>query len=210
MLNTSTSNVVSWITNNKDSGPVWANNFSTDAIACHFDAQPAPRAAKVTAGTNVTLSWVNSWPNTHHGPMMDYLAVCPDNDCSTADKAQLRFFKIDEVGLLDQSVPMGYWGSDVMSDANLTWTVAIPPNIAPGQYVLRHEALALHESDRPNGTQAYPQCVNLEVLGNGTDRPEGVLATELYTPDGPGMEYDIYNIDKMGPYTIPGPALYTF
>lgn len=205
-----TNNTVGWLTNVPDAGPVRAANFSTDAIACHNDAQPAPLVANVTAGTNVSISWLSTWPDTHHGPMLDYLAACPDNDCTTADKTQLRFFKISEVGLLNQSVPLGYWGSDVMREENnLTWSVQIPASIAPGQYVLRHEVLALHQSDRPNGTEAYPQCINLEVQSSGTDRPEGVLATQLYKNDGPGMDYDIYNIDKMPPYTIPGPAVYT-
>lgn len=140
---------------------------------------------------------------------MDYLAACPNNDCTTADRTQLKFFKISEVGLIDKAKePNGLWGSDVMFQTNKSWTVEIPPNIAPGQYVLRHEILALHEADRPGGIQMYPQCLNLDVQGGGSDRPEGVLGTELYTEGGPGMEYDIYQLYRMGPYTMPGPALY--
>lgn len=201
--------LVAWTTNNPDLGPVFASRFGTDALACHLDATPGARVAKVTAGTNLTVYWAQEWPITHRGPLMDYLAPCPNNDCTKADRAQLKFFKIDEVGLLNKSVPLGFWANDVMFQANRTWTVQIPASIAPGQYVLRHEVLALHESDRVNGTQAYPQCFNLDVQGGtGSQRPEGVLATALYQPDGPGMDYDIYNIDKMPDYQIPGPPVF--
>lgn len=41
---------------------------------------------------------------------------------------------------------------------NLTSTVAIPSDIAPGNYVIRHEIIALHSAGQENGAQSYPQC----------------------------------------------------
>lgn len=41
---------------------------------------------------------------------------------------------------------------------NLTATVAIPSDIAPGNYVIRHEIIALHSAGQENGAQSYPQC----------------------------------------------------
>lgn len=41
---------------------------------------------------------------------------------------------------------------------NLTSTVAIPSDIAPGNYIIRHEIIALHSAGQENGAQSYPQC----------------------------------------------------
>lgn len=51
---------------------------------------------------------------------------------------------------------------------NLTATVAIPSDIAPGNYIIRHEIIALHSAGQENGAQSYPQCKFLfpSFLGN--------------------------------------------
>ena len=137
--------------------------------------------------------------------MMDYLAPC-NGDCSAiTDKEALEFFKIDEAGILDSSSAPGTWASDVLIQNNNTWLVQIPANIKAGQYVLRHETIALHSAGQANGAQAYPQCFNIEITGDGTDVPAGVPATELYSTDDEGILVNIYvaGLD----YVIPGPAL---
>lgn len=48
---------------------------------------------------------------------------------------------------------------------NLKWTSTIPKNLAPGNYLIRHELLALHQANTP---QFYPECAQLVVTGSGT------------------------------------------
>ena len=120
------------------------------------------------------------------------------------------FNKIDAVGLIGESTgpgAAGFWGSDKLREANNTWTVTIPSTIAKGDYVLRHEIIALHEARAGGGgAQNYPHCINLEVTGSGTDSlPTGTLGTELYKRTDPGIQVDIYKPIK---YQMPGPALY--
>jgi hypothetical protein len=93
---------------------------------------------------------------------------------------------------------------------NLTWTVRIPSNIMPGNYVLRHEILALHSAYNVGGAQFYPQCINLRITGSGTSVPSGVPATQLYTANDPGVHYNIYNDETNPTYQIPGPALVVY
>ncbi|KAI1814944.1 carbohydrate-binding module family 1 protein [Poronia punctata] len=199
--------VVGWTAENTDNGFVAPAEFSTDDIICHKGAMPAKGYAQVAAGDSISIQW-NTWPESHKGPMMDYLAAC-NGPCDSVDKTTLEFFKIDEAGILDSSsssssVP-GTWASDVLIGNNNTWLVRIPANIKAGNYVLRHETIALHASGELNGAQNYPQCFNLQVTGKGSLVPEGVVATELYSPTDPGIEVDIYvpGLD----YEIPGPAL---
>lgn len=137
--------------------------------------------------------------------MLSYLANC-NGECTDTDKTALKFNKIDEAGRIHSSAAPGVWASDEMIANNNTWVTTIPSTIAPGKYVLRHENIALHSAGEVGGAQAYPQCVNLEVTGSGSDGlSEGTLGTALYTAEDPGLVYNIYQVDSE--YPIPGPAL---
>ena len=137
---------------------------------------------------------------------IDYLANCGGN-CKTVDKTTLEFFKIDGVGLIDDATVPGTWASDQLIANNNSWTVTIPSDIAPGNYVLRHEIIALHSAGTVDGAQNYPQCLNIEVTGSGTATPSGVLGTALYTETDPGIEINIYQ--SLSTYIVPGPTLYS-
>ncbi|KAI2629265.1 carbohydrate-binding module family 1 protein [Hypomontagnella submonticulosa] len=195
--------VVGWATSQTDNGFVEPNSFGNADIICHKTSSPAGGHAQVKAGDSISITW-NTWPESHKGPMIDYLAAC-NGDCETVNKESLEFFKIDEVGLIDDSAQNGFWGSDVLIQNNNTWLVQIPANIKAGNYVLRHETIALHSAGQVNGAQAYPQCFNLEITGDGTDVPAGTLGTKLYNAQDPGIVVNIYTTGLS--YTIPGPAL---
>lgn len=190
-----------------DLGFVLPDQYGGPDIICHRNASPASLSAKVEAGGTVELQWT-VWPESHHGPVIDYLANC-HGSCSDVDKTSLKFNKIDEAGLINNSTTpytAGRYASDkLIADGN-KWTVTIPSYVAPGNYVLRHEIIALHSAYDPNGAQNYPQCINLEVTGKGTDDLSfGTLGESLYTADEPGILTKIYqDID----YIIPGPPLY--
>lgn len=198
--------VVGWTTSQTDLGYVEPAAFGAPDIICHRSASPAKGHVRVAAGDSIALTW-NTWPDSHHGPIIDYLAAC-NGPCESVDKTALRFFKIDGAGKADPSATAspGYWADDVMMADGLTWLVTIPASVKPGNYVLRHEIIALHSANQANGAQAYPQCFNLEVVGSGTAAPSGVPGTELYKPTDPGILYNLYTTPQPS-YTVPGPAL---
>ncbi|KAL2010277.1 hypothetical protein VTN00DRAFT_6084 [Thermoascus crustaceus] len=198
--------VVGWSTTATDLGFVDGTGYQGPDIICHRGAKPAALTAQVAAGGTVKLEWT-PWPDSHHGPVINYLAPC-NGDCSTVDKTQLKFFKIAQAGLIDDNSPPGIWASDNLIAANNSWTVTIPTTTAPGNYVLRHEIIALHSAGNKDGAQNYPQCINLKVTGNGSGNPPaGALGTALYKDTDPGILINIYQ--KLSSYVIPGPALYT-
>ncbi|KAM0814621.1 hypothetical protein AB5N19_00411 [Seiridium cardinale] len=82
----------------------------------------------------------------------------------------------------------------------------IPASVTPGNYVLRHEIIALHGANQPNGAQAYPQCFNLEITGSGADTPSVIPGTQLYNSVDPGILYNLYTTPQPS-YTVPGPPL---
>lgn len=190
-----------WKANNGDNG--FTRSLIDDSIICHNDAVPGTQYIKIAAGNSMELQW-SVWPDSHKGPMLDYLAPCGD-DCTTVNPTSLKFNKIDEAGLISGGNP-GTWASDQMIANNNTWVTKIPASIAPGKYVLRHETIALHSAGESGGAQAYPQCLNIEVTGSGTNSlADGTPGTSLYKTTDPGILINIYQ--TLPSYVIPGPAV---
>jgi len=187
-----------------DNGFVAPSAFSTTDVLCHKSATPGQASAPVKAGGIVSLQWT-PWPTSHKGPIINYLANC-NGPCETVDKSTLKWFKISQGGLLSGSNP-GTWVTDQMIANNNTWSVVIPKDLKSGNYVLRHEIIALHAAGQSNGAQDYPQCVNLVVTGTGSATPAGASLVGVYTPTDPGILFNLYG--GFTSYPIPGPALYT-
>jgi hypothetical protein len=138
---------------------VTPDTYQTPDIICHKSGKPGKAHIPVVAGQTVQLFW-NTWPPGHSGPVIDYLAACANNDCSTVDKTALKFAKIDQVGLHNGPAP-GNWAVNDLVNNNNSWVVTVPASLKAGAYVLRHEIVSLHAARSDNGAQNYPQCVNL-------------------------------------------------
>ncbi|KAE9579551.1 Endoglucanase-4 [Colletotrichum fructicola] len=196
--------VYGWSATNTDNGFVDPSSYASGDIICHKGAKNAALTATAAAGATVKFFW-NTWPESHKGPVIDYLAPCGD-DCATVDKAGLEFFKIGQKGLEDPSAANnGEWATDELIANNNTWTIKIPDSVKPGKYVWRHEIIALHSAGQENGAQNYPQCFNIEITGSGSEAPAGTLGTALYKASDAGILISIYNSLKS--YVIPGPEL---
>ncbi|KAK4096274.1 lytic polysaccharide monooxygenase [Parathielavia hyrcaniae] len=203
---------ITWSNGAKDNGFVLSDPVSLASrdVNCHLNATNGKLVAQVAAGSDVAVTW-SDWPESHHGPVIDYLADC-GADCTTVDLDELRWFKIHEMAQLEKSTvggEAGRWATDLLIDQNLTWTVTIPARLKPGNYILRHELLALHPGGAENTTQLYPQCINLKVTGGGAVLPMGVPGSQLYSSKNPGFLHNIY-IDFWAPdqtYIVPGPPV---
>lgn len=128
--------VIGWSALNQDNGFVEPNSFGTAEIICHKGAKPGAGHATVAAGDKINLVWTPEWPESHVGPVIDYLADC-NGPCETVDPASLRFFKIGGAGY------NGDWAANDLRANGNSWLVQIPSDLKPGNYVLRHEILAL-------------------------------------------------------------------
>ncbi|KAI2643396.1 lytic polysaccharide monooxygenase [Xylaria nigripes] len=190
-----------WRAMNQDNGFVSPDAYTSPDIACHKNATAAPTYVEANAGDTLTLFW-NTWPDTHKGPMINYLAQC-NGECTTETSDDLSFTKISESGY-----DSGVWMTDTMIAQNFSTDVVIPSTLAPGNYIIRHEIIALHSAGSQGGAQNYPQCVNLKLgSGGSTALPAGEAATEFYTPTDPGILFDLYS--PFDSYPIPGPAVWS-
>ena len=86
-------------------------------------------------------------------------------------------------------------------------TYTVPKCIPSGNYLVRHEIIALHSAYAYPGAQFYPGCHQLKVTGGGNKTPTGLVAFPgAYKATDAGITYDAYNPKT---YTVPGPALFT-
>jgi hypothetical protein len=71
-----------------------------------------------------------------------------------------------------------------------TVNTTLPTDIKPGQYILRHEIIALHLATTLGGAEFYPACIQLNIGGNGTGVPTSddlVTFPGGYSDNDPGI-----------------------
>jgi len=181
-----------------------ANN---PALTCGPNAQPASLSANVNPGASMSIDWRtaddNVWPH-NTGPMLTYMANCGQTTCDKFDPANAQWFKIDQKARKQDG---NWFQQDLMTGGKDT--VTIPQNLAPGNYMVRHEIIALHLATNPGGAEFYPGCFQVTVGGSGTGKPsqdELVQFPGGYGDNDPGI-FDPSVFDNNAPYPMPGPAL---
>lgn len=127
---------------------------------------------------------------------MVYMASCGSSGCDGLNSADASWFKIAETGLVSGTIGDGVWGNtDVVK--TLKYDAVIPAALADGDYLIRHELLALHQSNNP---QFYPECAQLTVTGGGGATPEGDYLVKFpggYSMSDPGVTIDIDSEEAM-------------
>ncbi|KAF8606701.1 hypothetical protein BDV93DRAFT_553183 [Ceratobasidium sp. AG-I] len=184
---------------------------STD-IACNVNGNIAAAATDtVAAGTSVSVEMhqqpgdrtctTEAIGGNHDGPTIIYMAKV--DSAATAIGSDANWFKVAHTGL----VSTDYWGTDVMNANCGKVTFTIPSDIAPGQYLIRAEVIALHVAGSVGGAQFYISCYQINVTGTGKATPPTVKFPGAYSATDPGILFDLYG--GYTSYTIPGPAVYT-
>ncbi|PVH99823.1 lytic polysaccharide monooxygenase [Periconia macrospinosa] len=199
------------------------NEVSNDHLACRHSGEPydisyhAPTKAGSTINVNYTdpLRFNPPWSFGHgYGPMMAYMAACPDSGCETVNLTAPIWFKIWEAGLLSGTWTTGHWAmADVMNGATLN--IPTPKNLKKGKYILRHEMISIETGQM----QIFPNCIHLDVRGDGSSVPKkdelvsfpgtyDGYAGVSWEMEGQGSEWFwvVHQYDTF--YTIPGPEVW--
>ncbi|KAI1789070.1 glycosyl hydrolase family 61-domain-containing protein [Ganoderma leucocontextum] len=178
-------------------------------LVCGQGAENAATVVPANPGSKVAFTWVSgnggNWPH-NTGPLMTYMALCEGTTCDKYDATNANWFKIDQAG--QKSDGSGWWMMDIMEGKS--YTVTVPDEVAPGEYLIRHEIIALQNAASVGGVEFYPSCTQVRVGGNG----KGVPSPTVHFPGGytetdPGL----YTPDVYQPgfvYQFPAPALATF
>ncbi|KAF5371495.1 hypothetical protein D9615_009651 [Tricholomella constricta] len=198
-------------------GPI--TDVTSNDVICNGGINPyhqpvSQTVIKVPAGATVTAEWHHTLDGlnptdpadpvdaSHKGPVMAYLAKIPS--ATQTSVTGLKWFKIYEDGFnpADQS-----WGVDRLIKNKGKVTFSIPSCIAPGQYLLRPEMIALHAAGSYPGAQLYMECAQLEITGGGSTSPATVSFPGAYSGTDPGIKINIYQ--TLSSYTIPGPPVFS-
>jgi hypothetical protein len=68
--------------------------------------------------------------------------------------------KIDQEGLVSGTQNAGVWAGDAILET-LVWTSTVPASLAPGNYLMRHELIAVHQANNPQCTLPTPSSCNI-------------------------------------------------
>ncbi|KAF2188733.1 lytic polysaccharide monooxygenase [Zopfia rhizophila CBS 207.26] len=190
-------------------GPVL--DISSKDITCNFNAEPiadngVSRTGPVTAGSKIDMIW-NGWP--HSGPILTYMAKCSgDGGCGNfTGREGNAWFKVDEMGW---DATTEAWATQVLFDQKFRWTFTVPACLTPGEYLVRHEIIALSDCKTPGKCQFYPECFQVKVLGSGTTDVEAAARVGFpgaYKKDDPGILWDT-NSRNPEDYVMPGPKVW--
>ncbi|EJF60634.1 hypothetical protein DICSQDRAFT_137375 [Dichomitus squalens LYAD-421 SS1] len=187
-------------------------SVTTTDIACNASPHSSDGVCSVLPGDQVTVE-MHQQPNDrscaneaiggdHYGPINIYMAKV--DDATTAVGSDAAWFKVSEMGL--PSSNPDYWATEVLNDNCGHFTFTVPSDIAPGNYLIRAEVIALHVASSVGGAQFYMSCYQVSVGGSGSASPPTVSFPGAYSAEDPGILINIYT--QLNSYDIPGPAPY--
>jgi len=190
-------------------------NVGGNDIRCNANSGPVSGKCSVAAGGTVTVEMhqhndrscsQEAIGGAHHGPVMVYMSKV--SNAATAD-GSTPFFKVfQDTWAKNPSGGGGsddFWGTKDLNTNCGKMDVRIPSNLAPGDYLLRAEAIALHAAGSAGGAQFYVSCYQLTVTGGGSNNPSGVSFPGAYKASDPGIQINIYQ--NLNSYVAPGPAV---
>jgi hypothetical protein len=100
--------------------------------------------------------------------MNAHMAACPDTGCESVDLTAPIWFKIWEAGLLSGTWTEGHWAIADIANNYSTLDIPTPKGLKSGKYLLKHDMISIETGQM----QIFPNCIQLEVSGDGTEFPE--------------------------------------
>lgn len=185
------------------------DDVTSPMMLCGRDSKQAPMSITVAPGDKVEVAWqaetgIKWFHNV--GPVQTYMASCGGDCKDFTPSSSTQWFKISELGL--KSDGKTWYQADMNNGASLSAT--IPSDLADGNYLFRHEILALQNGMTKDLAEFYPNCVQMTVSGgskpnaNTTPSPT-VTFPGAYKDTDPGILVNVYNPGLQ--YSFPGPAV---
>ncbi|KAF2640695.1 endoglucanase B [Massarina eburnea CBS 473.64] len=184
------------------------SSLTSADMFCGISPAASSEVCEVAAGSDLTVE-MHAQPNArscsqpaiggnHYGPVLVYMAKV--TDAKTAKTGS--FFKVAEDGYTGTTAS---WGTEILNANCGKRAFTVPKNIAPGDYLVRAEVIALHAG--AGNPQPYVSCMQVKVTGGGSATPAGVSFPGAYKLSDPLFTKAIY--DTSFKYVSPGPAVYT-
>ncbi|RPA81087.1 hypothetical protein BJ508DRAFT_116570 [Ascobolus immersus RN42] len=182
-------------------------DFETTDINCNSNNRLVASSVNVKAGDTIDFEWHHDNRNddiidlSHKGPILVYIAEASSNGNGAV------WTKLAHEGFSN-----GQWAVERLVANGGKHSVKLPSTLAAGDYLLRAEIIAHHESDTSvyvnpaRGAQFYPSCSQIKVTAGGTAKPpQKFNFIGGYARNDPGIVFDLYG-GNANAYKIPGPA----
>ena len=171
-------------------------DVSENDIVCGPNSISAASFCDVQAGGGITFHFGHNSmgddviADSHKGPCNAWMAKMDGSSVPTDG-----WFKIW------QRNGDGQWCTEELIASRGQMEVPIPSGVPSGKYVVRFEALALHEGNRPGGSQFYMGCAAVTVSGGSGSLPTDTVSIPGHlSGDSPGVVYDIYSGGSPGSF----------
>ncbi|KAL3480476.1 glycoside hydrolase [Aspergillus californicus] len=184
-------------------------DVSSDDIICNVggiddDILAATDTYTVAPGDEIGFTIRDVWG--HPGIQQVYMSKAPDT--AKTYKGDGDWFKVYELTTSNVSSDGVTWAPFVDNVGITNFTFTLPENLAPGEYLVRAEGIALHGAGTFGGAQFYIGCAQIAVTGSGSGSPAPVVQFPgAYTGNEPGILVGIY-WPPLTNYTAPGPAVW--
>ncbi|KAG8957195.1 hypothetical protein FRC00_004352 [Tulasnella sp. 408] len=189
------------VSSNSPATPVYGG-IKGVAMACGGDAKAASITVPMTAGSEVSIYW-GSWPH-NVGPIITYLGKC-DGPCSTTDPTKISFFKIHQIDFVPGTHT---WVQSQTLYKDLPFNFTLPEDLPNGDFIMRHEVIALHNAMKQGGAEIFPQCIQVTInCGSGKIPVATAKFPGAYSATDPGILINVYDDPSNLVYRFPGPVL---
>ena len=183
---------------------MYSNNPVKDVtspdIACNVNGGiAAPNFVSAAAGDKITFEWYHDNRGddiiaaSHEGPVQIYIS---QYDASPAGNGTGAIWS--KIASQGYDATTKKWAVDNLIANKGKFDFTLPSELAPGQYLVRGEVIALHEADvaytsnNIRGAQFYPGCVQFEVTGSGSATPPTDYDFQKqYTETDPGIVFNL-------------------
>jgi len=191
-------------------GPI--TDVTSASISCNGSPNTldtvSNKSCSYAAGATYGMRWGHTLTSgssdvidaSHKGPIQVYMAKVSNAVTSPAPTS--GWFKIYSDGLSGST-----WAVDKLIANGGRLDIKLPSCIAPGDYLIRGEIIALHAASSYPGAQFYVECAQVKITGGGSKAPSTVSLPGAYAGSNPGITYNLYAGSTS--YTAPGPSVFT-
>ncbi|KAF7300872.1 Lytic polysaccharide monooxygenase [Mycena kentingensis (nom. inval.)] len=180
-------------------------DLSTLDVRCD-NTQKLGVASTVSVAAGSTVGFTVNPPIFHQGVLNVYMAKAPaGTDVASWDGSGQVWFKVFQISATTDGGTSINWPAMNLGQVNFKIPAATPS----GQYLVRIEHIALHQSNVFQGAQFYISCAQVQVTGGGSGTPGPLVAFPgAYTGNEPGILINIY-WPIPTTYVQPGPPVWT-
>lgn len=175
-------------------------DLTSNDLRCNVNGQTLGNTSTVAVKAGSSFTFTLNTAVYHQGPISIYMSKAPSTAAQYLGDG--GWFKTADFGPT-------FNGGTATWPMRDTYTSTIPSCLAPGEYLLRIQSLAIHNPYPGGIPQFYISCAQVSVSGASTTKtPTATVSIPgAFKSTDPGYTANIYS--NFNSYTIPGPSVFS-